>query len=98
MAVVEELGREAAKRRRGCTYEDLFFGAKPARWREEDVRKGMSEWFMEMSEDYFLRGSVVEKFTLVCSVYMVAGPGKQHTEDWCFKAVESLQLWLENDM
>lgn len=57
----------------------------------------MEEWTLEMSEDLFKRGSIVELFVYVYGLYMSAGWADVLPE-WSKDAIKKTSEWLSNLM
>jgi hypothetical protein len=61
------------------------------------VRKDMEGWSKEMDLTMFERGSVVEIWEYVYSLYVVAGFEDCANEGWCQSALRKAEDWL-NEM
>ncbi|KIJ29562.1 hypothetical protein M422DRAFT_269003 [Sphaerobolus stellatus SS14] len=61
---------------------------------EREVMEEMKVWCMEMDEDTFKHGSVVEIFLWAYALHMSVGAGGVGEEPWCVQAVNTTCRWL----
>jgi len=95
--VVDAVAKEAYVRSRGIDPLELFDPVELSSWSHKQALEGVREWATEMSEEFWLRGCVVERFLYAYAVYMVAGEGRQIQMEWCFSAINDLLGWLERE-
>ena len=95
--IVDRVAEHAALRVRGCKLENIALPQEHTLWSMRSSVKAMEEWTSEMSEHVFHRGSVLERFVYVFSVYMTSGWADEELE-WCKDAVKATADWMSNFM
>ena len=95
---MDGVAKEAYKRNRGIDPLELYDPIELESWFMVNTIKGVHEWTTEMSEDFWMRGCIVERFLYVYALYMIAGEARQIKKEWCIRAVKDAVGWLERAM